>query len=57
MYYGYSVGVDGADGDYGSNTERGVTQFQRDRKLTADGICGEETWKKLLNVQEEKDSD
>jgi hypothetical protein len=57
MYYGYSVGVDGADGDFGANTQRGVTQFQRDRKLPADGICGEETWKKLLNVQEEKDSD
>ena len=50
MYYGYSVGVDGADGEYGANTERGVMQFQKDKGLKSDGVCGEKTWSKLLGL-------
>ena len=50
MYHGYSVGVDGADEDFGNNTDIGLRQFQRDRGLEKDGVCGVNTWSKLLNI-------
>jgi len=36
------------DGDFGSNTEYAVKNFQRDNKLTVDGEVGKNTWDKLL---------
>ena len=45
---GYSVGPDGADGDFGKNTEKAVKLFQQDWGLKADGIIGPQTWQKLL---------
>lgn len=45
---GYSCGASGADGDFGTNTEKAVKKFQSDNGLTADGICGKNTWTKLL---------
>lgn len=36
------------DGEFGSNTENGVKEFQRKNGLTVDGIAGEKTWNKLL---------
>lgn len=42
---GYSAG--GLDGIFGSNTENAVKAAQRSFGLTADGICGCNTWKKL----------
>ena len=45
---GYSVGLSGADGDFGKNTEKAVIKFQTKMKLTADGIVGKDTWTKLL---------
>ena len=50
MYHGYSVGVDGADCDFGNNTDRGLRQFQRDMGLSIDGVCGVDTWSKLLGI-------
>lgn len=47
---GYSCGSSGADGDFGTNTEKAVKKFQKDNGLTADGICGKNTWAKLLNA-------
>ena len=47
---GFSVGPDGADGDFGYNTRQGVLNFQRYKHLTLDGIVGEKTWKALLGV-------
>lgn len=47
---GYSCGASGADGDFGTNTEKAVKKFQKDNGLTADGICGKNTWDKLLNA-------
>lgn len=44
---GYSVGPDGADGDFGKNTEKAVKSFQMHHNLTADGVCGPATWKAL----------
>lgn len=50
MYHGYSVGVDGADGDFGNNTDIGLKQFQRDKGLNKDGVCGVNTWSRLLGI-------
>ena len=44
---GYSVGSSGADGIFGAGTEQAVKQFQADNGLTADGMIGPATWKKL----------
>jgi len=38
----------GAEGTFGPSTLRAVTQFQRANGLEADGVVGENTWKKLL---------
>lgn len=44
-----SCGPDGADGDYGPNTESAVKAFQRHFGLDADGVVGQQTWNKLIN--------
>ena len=44
---GYSLGICGADGDFGNATENAVKQFQRDNGLTADGVIGPKTWAAL----------
>ena len=41
---GYNVGIDGADGDFGYNTESALKQFQRDHGLEVDGVFGSETY-------------
>ena len=48
--YGYSCGNAGADGDFGTSTDKAVKKYQKAKKLTDDGIVGEKTWKKLLGV-------
>lgn len=40
---GYDCGRWGADGDFGDGTELAVKAFQRDHKLTDDGVCGKAT--------------
>lgn len=45
---GYALPRYGADGDYGAETVAAVKQFQRDRGLEVDGICGPDTWAALL---------
>lgn len=47
---GFRCGTYGADGDFGSATEKAVKAFQADRGLDADGIIGDHTWTKLLGV-------
>jgi peptidoglycan hydrolase-like protein with peptidoglycan-binding domain len=44
---GYSCGPKGADGIYGSGTIAAVTAFQKAKGLTADGVCGKNTWAAL----------
>lgn len=43
MGQGYSVGPDGADGDYGGNTEEAVKEYQLNVHLEPDGIVGPKT--------------
>ena len=45
-----SVGIWGADGDFGPQTEAAVKAFQRRNDLEADGVIGPETWAALLGV-------
>ena len=45
---GYSCGSYGADGDFGTGTYNAVVKFQKDHYLSADGIVGKNTWRKLL---------
>lgn len=47
---GYSCGSSGIDGKFGSGTESAVKAFQKARNLSADGIVGQKTWRKLLNM-------
>jgi N-acetyl-anhydromuramyl-L-alanine amidase AmpD len=46
--YGSSLTL---DGDFGANTDRALRAFQKAQKLTVDGICGKESWKRLLCVK------
>lgn len=43
---GYPCGK--ADGDFGNGTKSAVVKFQRDKKISADGVVGKDTWAKLL---------
>ncbi len=45
---GYNVG--GADGYFGPKTKAAVTQFQQNNNLTADGIAGIQTLKKIAVI-------
>ena len=45
---GYSCGKWGADGDFGNDTLKAVTSFQRDHGLEVDGEVGPMTWGVLL---------
>lgn len=48
--YGYTCGCCGADGDFGAGTEIALRNYQLDNRLVVDGICGPNTWAKLLGV-------
>lgn len=43
IYLGYSCGVYGADGEFGSGTMAAVKLFQKAKGLTVDGVVGEKT--------------
>ena len=45
---GFSCGSAGADGIFGKGTTNAVVAFQRANGLTADGIVGPNTWKKIF---------
>jgi hypothetical protein len=47
--YKYERKLIECDSSYGKITEACVIQYQKDNKLTADGIVGANTWNKLVN--------
>jgi len=47
---GYSCGSYGADGQFGAGTKSAVIKFQKAHRLYADGIIGQNTWRKLLGL-------
>ena len=47
---GFSLPRYGADGEYGSETEKALKAFQSSHGLDADGVCGHDTWSALLGV-------
>ena len=47
---GYYCGKDGADGVFGTNTEKALLKFQRDNGLKEDGLCGNASRAKLEKV-------
>lgn len=47
---GYDLGKYGVDSNFGTATHNAVVKFQKDNGLTPDGIIGQNTWRKLLNL-------
>lgn len=41
---GYSLSKYGADGDFGSETEKAVKELQKNSNIAVDGIIGNDTW-------------
>lgn len=48
---GIDVGT--ADGKYGEKTKTGVMSYQKSKGLETDGVVGNNTWKSLLNIEED----
>jgi hypothetical protein len=48
LSFGYDMNGYGADGSFGSATEKAVKQFQKNTGLSVDGVCGSATWNKIL---------
>ena len=49
--HGHSCGNYGTDGIFGDETDRALREFQKANNLDVDGICGSETWNKLLGME------
>ena len=47
---GYKLSKWGADGGFGDETVDAVKSFQTDKGFSVDGIVGQDTWRKLLNL-------
>ena len=48
--HGFSCGSYGADGDFGSATDKAVRAFQKAKGIGVDGEVGSKTWAKMLGV-------
>lgn len=48
---GYYIGPDGADGDFGANTESALKEFQRNVGLPPDGVVGPDTGARLFGAE------
>ena len=51
---GYSCGVTGADGDFGSGTDTALRKFQKENGLTVDGKYGSSSKAKLTDLYTKK---
>lgn len=51
---GYDIGYWGVDGQFGNDTKNAVIKFQTDKKITIDGIVGNETWNALTTALSSK---
>lgn len=49
---GYNCGSAGPDGDFGSGTYNAVVAFQQAKKLSVDGVVGQQTWGELTKLQQ-----
>lgn len=47
---GFGFGTNGVDGVFGAGTQSAVIRYQSAHKLGADGVVGQKTWSKLLNM-------
>ena len=47
---GYDMEGHGADGSFGGATKRALEKFQTENGLAVTGVCGADTWAKLLGV-------
>ncbi len=52
IHHGYDCGPAGADGDFGSGTYNAVVAFQQAKKLSVDGVVGQQTWGELIKFQQ-----
>ena len=43
-------GTNGVDGIFGNGTKNAVIKYQKSKGLSSDGIVGQNTWRKLLNL-------
>ena len=43
-------GTNGVDGIFGNGTKNAVIRYQKAKGLSADGIVGKNTWRKILNI-------
>lgn len=50
MLRGFSVGADGADGDFGRNTAAALREFQQAQGIEKDGVFGAESLSRLWEV-------
>lgn len=53
---GYSLGICGIDGDYGTATESAVKAFQKDHQLVQDGVTGPKTWAAIQAAVEKQET-
>ena len=52
LAHGRTLPKYGADGDFGTETETALKQFQGVNGLTVDGVCGPSSWSALLKEPE-----
>ena len=50
LQLGYQLPRFGADGDFGAETQAALLLFQKDNRLTPDGICGPLTWSTIESL-------